>query len=245
MSGGVAVVTGASRGIGRAIAIELASTGMAVGVNYASNADRAAAVVDEIEAAGGSAVAVRADVGEPDDVTQMFAGVTDALGPVSVLVNNAGITSDGLTLRMGLDQWTDVLRTNLTGVYLCTKAALRPMLKARHGRIVTISSVSGIAGNPGQSNYAASKAGVIGFTKSVAKEVGSRGITANVVAPGFIATDMTEDLGAEVTDRAVDQISLGRLGTPQEVASVVGYLASDDASYVTGQTIVVDGGLAL
>jgi 3-oxoacyl-[acyl-carrier protein] reductase len=162
-----------------------------------------------------------------------------------VLVNNAGITSDGLTLRMGLDQWTDVLRTNLTGVYLCTKAALRPMLKARHGRIVTISSVSGIAGNPGQANYAASKAGVIGFTKSVAKEVGSRGITANVVAPGFIATDMTEDLGAEVTDRAVDQISLGRLGTPQEVASVVGYLASDDASYITGQTIVVDGGLAL
>ena len=160
-------------------------------------------------------------------------------------MNNAGITDDGLMLRMGTEQWDRVISTNLRSVYLCTKAALRGMIRAKHGRIINISSVSGVSGNAGQANYAASKAGIIGFTKSIAKEVGSRGITVNAVAPGFIATDMTDALGEDATDRAAEQISLGRLGTPEEVASVVGYLASDGASYVTGQTIVVDGGLAL
>ncbi len=242
---GVALVTGGSRGIGAAIARRLAADGMAVAVNYATNEARAAEVVADIEGSGGTAVAVRADVGNAGDVDDMFTTVTEALGPVTVLVNNAGITDDGLMLRMGPEQWDRVITTNLTSVFLCTRAALRPMVRARSGRIITISSVSGLSGNPGQANYAAAKAGIIGLTKSVAKEVGSRGITVNAVAPGFIATDMTDDLGTSVTDRAREQISLGRLGLPEEVASVVGYLASEGASYITGQTIVVDGGLAL
>jgi 3-oxoacyl-[acyl-carrier protein] reductase len=241
----VALVTGGSRGIGRAIALELAGRGHPVAVNYTSNADKAKQVVDDIVAAGGTAIAVAADVSDADAVATMFSTVTESLGPVGVLVNNAGITDDGLILRMDEEQWSRVIGTNLTSVYLCTKAALRSMLRARHGRIINISSVSGVSGNAGQANYAASKAGVIGFTKSVAKEVGSRGITVNAVAPGFIATDMTDALGDDVVGRAVEQISLGRLGRPEEVASVVGYLASDEASYITGQTIVVDGGLAL
>lgn len=241
----VALVTGASRGIGRAIAMRLAGDGFAVAVNYATNAELADDVVAAIGDAGGSALAVRGNMADVDDVTATFARVEHDLGPVSVLVNNAGITDDGLILRMDLEQWNRVISTNLTSAYLCTKAALRGMVRARYGRIITISSVSGISGNPGQANYAASKAGLIGLTKSVAKEVGSRGITVNAVAPGFIDTDMTEALGEAVTSRAVEQISLGRLGRPEEVASVVGYLASDGASYITGQTIVVDGGLAL
>jgi 3-oxoacyl-[acyl-carrier protein] reductase len=241
----VALVTGASRGIGAAIARELSDHGYAVAINYARSADLAERLAQEIIASGGSSCAVQADVADADAVTSMFATVTDQLGPVSVLVNNAGITEDGLLLRMGVDQWDRVLSTNLRSVYLCTKAALKPMLRARAGRIISVSSISGISGNPGQSNYAASKAGIIGFTKSIAKEVGSRGITVNAVAPGFIATDMTEALGEAVTEGVLGQISLGRLGQPNEVASVVRYLASDDASYITGQTIVVDGGLAL
>ena len=242
---GVALVTGGSRGIGRAIALQLASTGHAVAVNYASNEAAAADVVAAIESAGGTAIAVGADVGDDDAVAAMVDTVTEQLGPITVLVNNAGITDDGLMLRMGPDQWDRVITTNLRSVYLCTKAVLKGMIRAKGGRIINISSVSGVSGNPGQANYAASKAGVIGFTKSMAKEVGSRGITVNAVAPGFIETDMTEALGDAVTERAAEQISLGRLGRPEEVASVVGYLASDDASYITGQTIVVDGGLAL
>ena len=242
---GVALVTGGSRGIGRAIALQLASTGHAVAVNYASNEAAAADVVAAIESAGGTAIAVGADVGDDDAVAAMVDTVTEQLGPITVLVNNAGITDDGLMLRMGPDQWDRVIATNLRSVYLCTKAVLKGMIRAKGGRIINISSVSGVSGNPGQANYAASKAGVIGFTKSMAKEVGSRGITVNAVAPGFIETDMTEALGDAVTERAAEQISLGRLGRPEEVASVIGYLASDDASYITGQTIVVDGGLAL
>jgi 3-oxoacyl-[acyl-carrier protein] reductase len=241
----VALVTGASRGIGRAIALHLASEGFAVAVNYAHNEAKAIDVVEEILAKGGAAMAVGADVGDEAAVAAMFVEVADEFGPVSVLVNNAGITDDGLILRMGSDQWDRVITTNLRSVYLCSKAALKGMIRARSGRIINISSVSGVAGNPGQANYAASKAGVIGLTKSLAKEVGSRTITVNAVAPGFIATDMTDALGDEVTDRVAEQISLGRLGRPEEVASLVGYLASDDASYITGQTIVVDGGLAL
>lgn len=245
MTTDVAIVTGASRGIGRAIAIELASRGIAVAVNYATSADKAEDVVAVIEASGGTAMAVRADVSNAASVEEMFRDVSESLGPVTVLVNNAGITDDGLILRMDEDQWDRVIQTNLTSVYLCTKQALRSMIRAKRGRIVNISSVSGVSGNPGQANYAASKAGVIGFTKSVAKEVGSRGITVNAVAPGFINTEMTDALGDAVTERAVGQITLGRLGRPEEVASVVGYLVSDGASYITGQAIVVDGGLAL
>lgn len=242
---GVALVTGASRGIGRAIAFKLADDGYAVAVNYTASAAKAEDVVERITANGGSAMAVQADVSDPDAVRDLIAAVENELGPVTVLVNNAGITEDGLLLRMSAEQWDRVLSTNLRSVFLCTKAVLRGMIRARGGRIINISSVSGVAGNAGQANYAASKAGVIGFTKSIAKEVGSRGITVNAVAPGFIATDMTDALGDSVTEAAVAHISLGRLGEPEEVASVVGYLASDGASYITGQTIVVDGGMAL
>ena len=242
---GVAIVTGASRGIGTAIAIGLAADGLCVGVNYSRSADKARAVVAQIVDGGGTALAVQADVSNVQDVANMFATVTEELGPISVLVNNAGITDDGLLLRMSVEQWDEVIATNLRSVYLCTKAALKPMIRARAGRIISISSVSGVSGNPGQSNYAASKAGIIGFTQSIAKEVGSRGITVNAIAPGFIATDMTDALGDSVAEGVVRQISLGRLGRPEEVASVVRYLASDGASYITGQTLVVDGGLAL
>ena len=242
---GIALVTGASRGIGKAVAFELAAGGLAVAVNYAASADKAEAVVDQIRQNGGTAIAVQADVSDPEAVASMIATVESELGAVTVLVNNAGITDDGLLLRMTAEQWDRVLSTNLRSAFLCTKAVLRGMIRAKGGRIINISSVSGVAGNAGQANYAASKAGLIGFTKSIAKEVGSRGITVNAVAPGFIATDMTEALGDNVTDAAAAQISLGRLGEPEEIASVVGYLASDGASYITGQAIVVDGGLAL
>jgi 3-oxoacyl-[acyl-carrier protein] reductase len=241
----VALVTGGSRGIGRAIAEQLAADGHQVAVNYTASKDAAEEVVAAIEDAGGTAIAVQADVGDPDAVAAMFEEVTERLGPVEILVNNAGITRDDLLLRMGVDDWDDVISTNLRSVYLVTKSALKSMLRARWGRIVSISSVSGIAGNPGQANYAASKAAIIGFTKSVAREVGSRGITVNAVAPGFIATDMTEALGEEITAAATGRIALGRLGEPREVAAAVGYLCSDQAAYVTGHTLVVDGGIAL
>jgi 3-oxoacyl-[acyl-carrier protein] reductase len=241
----VALVTGGSRGIGRAIALRLAADGNKVAVNYASNASAAEEVVDAIGDAGGEAIHVGADVGDDAAVTAMFATVEESLGRIEILVNNAGITRDDLMLRMGLDAWDEVIRTNLRSVYLTSKAALRGMLRGKWGRIINISSVSGIAGNPGQANYAASKAGIIGMSKSLAKEVGSRGITVNVVAPGFVATDMTAALGDSVTDAAVGQISVGRLGRPEEIAAAVAFVASDDAAYITGQTIVVDGGLAL
>jgi 3-oxoacyl-[acyl-carrier protein] reductase len=242
---GVALVTGASRGIGRSIALQLATDGFAVAVNYASSSSKADEVVAQIRASGGSAVAIQADVSDVDAVANLFRTASDELGPVSGLVNNAGITDDGLVLRMSPDQWDRVVNTNLRSVFLCTKEALRSMLRARSGRIINISSISGISGNPGQGNYAAAKAGVIGFTKSVAKEVGSRGITVNSIAPGFIQTDMTDALGETVTAAVSEQVALGRLGLPEEVASAVGYLASEGASYITGQTIVIDGGLAL
>jgi len=241
----IVLVTGGSRGIGRAIAEQLGQQGNAIAVNYTANAGAADEVVSVVEGYGSKAIAVQADVGDPDAVAAMFEEVTAGLGPVEVLVNNAGITRDGLLLRMGPDQWDEVIATNLRSVYLCTRAALRSMLRARWGRVISLSSVSGISGNPGQANYAASKAGIIGFTRSIAREVGSRGITVNAVAPGFIETDMTEALGEDVAGAAVDRIALGRLGRPGEVASAVGYLASDEAAYITGQTLVVDGGLAL
>jgi 3-oxoacyl-[acyl-carrier protein] reductase len=241
----VALVTGGSRGIGRAIAERLAADGHQVAINYTANKEAAEAAVDAITAAGGTAIAVQGDVGDPEAVAEIFEAVIERLGPVEILVNNAGITRDGLILRMGIEAWDDVIETNLRSVYLATKTALRSMLRAKWGRIISISSVSGIAGNPGQANYAASKAGIIGFTKSVAREVGSRGITVNAVAPGFIETDMTEALGEEITTAAAERIALGRLGQPEEVAAAVGYLSSDEAAYVTGHTLVVDGGIAL
>lgn len=241
----VALVTGASRGIGRAIAVRLAADGAAVAVNYASSKDAAADVVSEIERAGGRAQSFPADVGEEAAVTELFEAVTADLGPVTILVNNAGIVRDGLLMRMAAEDWDRVIEVNLRSVYLCTRAALRPMLKARWGRIVSITSVAGLSGNAGQANYAAAKAGIVGFTRSIAKEVGSRGITVNAVAPGFITTDMTAGMDDATLDQAKSQISVGRLGMPEEIASAVGYLASEEAAYVNGQVLVVDGGLAL
>ncbi len=238
-------MTGGSRGIGRACAEELAAAGHAVAVNYARNEEAAAETVAAIEAKGGRARAFAADVGSAGAVEAMMSEIAETLGPVDILVNNAGITRDGLLLRMSEDDWQEVIETNLTSVYHCTRAVLRSMVRNRWGRIISISSVAGIAGNPGQANYAASKAGIIGFTKSISKEVGARGITANVVAPGFVATDMTDALGENATSTAVQSIVLGRLGRPDDVSGLVTFLASDRASYITGQTITVDGGLAL
>lgn len=240
----MALVTGGSRGIGRAIAERLGADGQRVAVNYRSRRDAADEAVAAIVADGGEAVAVEGDVGDAAAVAAMFGAVEEAFGAIEILVNNAGITADDLLLRMKPEDWDAVIRTNLSSAFLTTKAALRGMLKARWGRIISIASVAGIAGNPGQANYAAAKAGLIGFTKSVAKEVGSRGITVNAVAPGFIETDMTDALGGEVREALLPSIAVGRFGTPVEIASAVGYLASDEASYVTGQVLVVDGGLS-
>lgn len=241
----VALVTGASRGIGRATAQRLAASGNAVAVNYSRSADAAKEVVAAITDAGGSAIAVQADVGDEAAVGQMFTEIEDGLGRVEILVNNAGVTEDNLLLRMSTDAWDQVMETNLRSVFLCSKHAVRGMLRNRWGRIISISSVSGVYGNAGQANYSAAKAGIIGFTKSLSKEIGSRGITVNAVAPGFIETAMTDDLGDDVAEAVKANISLGRLGRPEEVASAVSYLASDDAGYITGQAILVDGGLVM
>jgi 3-oxoacyl-[acyl-carrier protein] reductase len=241
----VALVTGGSRGIGRAIALRLATDGLAVAINYSSNSAAAEDVVARIESAGGRAMSAKADVSDPDQVDNMFDLVTGELGTVDVLVNNAGITRDNLLLRMSYEDFDSVIQTNLSSAFLCTKASLRGMLKAKWGRIISIASVAGISGNAGQANYAASKAGMIAFAKSIAREVGSRGITSNVVAPGYIETDMTDSLGDGAKESAAAAIALGRFGQPEEVAEAVGFLASDASSYITGQVLAVDGGITL
>jgi len=239
----VALVTGASRGIGRAIAMELARAGATVVVNYARSPEAAEAVVAEITAAGGRAWSQQADVSEEEQVEAMVKAVLDRDGRLDVLVNNAGITRDGLLMRMKTADWHSVLDLNLTGVFLCTRAVSRTMLKARSGRIINITSVVALMGNPGQANYSAAKAGLIGLTRSTAAEFASRGITVNAVAPGFIATEMTRELNQ---DAILAAIPLGRMGQPEEVAGAVRFLAFDPASaYMTGQVLQVDGGMVM
>ncbi|MEA5621629.1 3-oxoacyl-[acyl-carrier-protein] reductase [Nostoc sp. UHCC 0251] len=240
----VAIVTGASRGIGRAIAIELATQGAIAVVNYASSSAAAEAVVTEIISKGGQAIAIQADVSKSDQVDALVKSVMEKFSRVDILVNNAGITRDNLLLRLKTEDWQAVIDLNLTGVFLCTRAVSKIMLKQRSGRIINITSVAGLMGNPGQSNYSAAKAGVIGFTKSVAKELATRGITLNAVAPGFITTDMTSDLNNP--EDILKYIPLGRFGQPEEIAGMVRFLAADPAAaYVTGQVFNVDGGMVM
>jgi 3-oxoacyl-[acyl-carrier protein] reductase len=245
LKGKIAVVTGGSRGIGRAIATTLAAAGATVVVNYQRNAAAAEETVAAITAADGAAISMQADVSAAEEVERLFKTVIERYGTVDILVNNAGITRDTLLLRMKEDDFDAVIDTNLRGVYLCTKAALRPMTKARSGRIINITSVVGLIGNAGQSNYAAAKAGIIGFTRAVAREMASRNITVNAVAPGYIETELTAGLGDQVRTAILEAIPLGRLGTPQDVANLVCFLASDAAAYITGQTLTVDGGMVM
>lgn len=239
----VAIVTGGSRGIGRATAIALATEGAKVVVNYARSSDSADAVVAEITAAGGEAIAIGADVSQAEDVDNLIKQTLAKFSRIDVLVNNAGITRDTLMMRMKLEDWQAVINLNLTGVFLCTKAVTKTMLKQRKGRIINIASVAGQMGNPGQANYSAAKAGVIGLTKTVAKELASRNVTVNAVAPGFIATDMTNDLKSE---DIIKFIPLGRYGKPEEIAGMIRFLAADPAAtYITGQVFNVDGGMVM
>jgi 3-oxoacyl-[acyl-carrier protein] reductase len=239
----VAIVTGASRGIGRATAIALAATGVKVVVNYAQSSGAAEEVVREIEKNGGNAIALKADVSKTEEVDSLIDQTLKTWGRIDILVNNAGITRDTLLLRMKLEDWQAVIDLNLTGVFLCTKAASKVMLKQKSGRVINITSVAGLMGNPGQANYSAAKAGVIGFSKTVAKELAVRGITVNAVAPGFIATDMTNDLKA---DEILKYIPLARYGQPEEVAGMIRFLATDPAAaYITGQVFNVDGGMVM
>jgi 3-oxoacyl-[acyl-carrier protein] reductase len=243
LNGRVALVTGASRGIGAAIAERLAAEGAAVAVNYAGRADAAAEVVASIQAAGGTAIALQADVSDPGACAELVAQTLEQLGGLDILVNNAGITRDGLLVRMSDDDWNAVIQTNLSGAFHMIRAVAKHMMKARSGSIINIASVVGLTGNAGQINYSAAKAGLIGMTKTVARELASRNVRANAIAPGFIATEMTDALPDAVREAAQGQIAMGRLGSTADVAAAVAFLASDDASYITGQVIAVDGGM--
>ena len=245
LDGKTALVTGASRGIGRAVALCLAAEGARVAINYAGNVKAAEEVKASVEAAGGTAILCQADIADSAAVEAMIADVVKEFGAIDILVNNAGITRDTLLMRMKDEDFAKVLDTNLKGVFYCTKAVSKLMMKKRSGRIVNMASVGGLVGNAGQTNYAAAKAGVIGFSKSVAKELASRGITVNVVAPGFIGTDMTAGLPESVKEKMLTDIPLGRMGEPEDVANAVLFLASDQASYITGQVVNVDGGMVM
>ena len=245
LSGKVAIVTGASRGIGRETALTLAGYGATVIVNYCGSKDKAEAVVEEITAAGGTAKAYQGDVSDFDVAKEMITSVKKEFGSIDILVNNAGITRDNLIMKMSEEEFQDVIQTNLAGVFNGIKFVTRPMMKQRQGHIINMASVSGIIGNMGQANYSASKAGVIGLTKATAKELSSRGITVNAVAPGFIATEMTDKLSDAVKEEACKTIPLGAFGTVEDVAEAVVFLASDRAKYITGQVLCVDGGIAM
>ena len=241
----IAVVTGAGRGIGRGIALELAKRGATVVVNYQRSADAANEVVEQIKSTGGQAMAFQADVSQEQDANNLIKAAIDAYGKIDILVNNAGTTRDNVIMLMGADDFDTVIQTNLRSTWLCSKAAVRAMMRKRYGRIINITSVSGIVGNAGQTNYSASKAGIIGLTKALAREVAARNITVNAVAPGFVLTDLTSNLPEEITKKLNENIPLGRWGTIEDVTYATAYLASDEAAYITGHVLTVDGGLAM
>lgn len=241
----IAVVTGGSRGIGRGIALELAKRGATVVVNYQKSADAAQAVAQQIINDGGQAMAVQADVSLEDDANRLIKTAIDTYGKLDILVNNAGVTRDNVIMLMGADDFDTVINTNLRSTWLCSKAAVRAMMRKRYGRIINMTSISGIMGNAGQSNYSASKAGIIGLTKSLAREVGSRNVTVNAVAPGFVETELTSNLPADLIERLKENIPLGRWATVEEVAYATAFLASDEAACITGQILAVDGGMAM
>ncbi len=245
LNGKNALVTGGTRGIGKAIALELSRNGVNVAISYINNKEKAEEVVYEIEKNGVRGMAVQANISKEKDALNMVDIVDSKFGSIDILINNAGITRDNLIIRMKTEEWDDVIETNLKGTYLCTKFTVKGMMKRRYGKIINIASIVGITGNFGQGNYSASKAGVIGFTKSMAKELASRGINVNAIAPGFIRTDMTEILKDDIKDSLVKSIPMGRIGKPKDIANIVVFLASEESDYITGQVINVDGGMVM